>query len=123
MAAFSSSSHCSGVPSYILERGDSAREYRRRSSCISRTSDSSAAGVDLPGMRHFPYDRRASIDRDAPGDLESYLIAEVARTSGAGDAALDKQPAGRAPSLAPGDAVPERRGFGLARPKLIHVQK
>ncbi|KAJ1773749.1 hypothetical protein IW140_000280 [Coemansia sp. RSA 1813] len=29
------------IPQYILQRGDSAREYRRRSSTISRTSNSS----------------------------------------------------------------------------------
>ncbi|KAJ2871903.1 hypothetical protein FB639_004417, partial [Coemansia asiatica] len=29
------------IPQYILERGTSAREYRRRSSCMSRSSNSS----------------------------------------------------------------------------------
>ncbi|KAJ1843832.1 hypothetical protein LPJ73_005358, partial [Coemansia sp. RSA 2703] len=29
------------IPQYILERGASAREYRRRSSCVSRSSNSS----------------------------------------------------------------------------------
>ncbi|KAJ1797633.1 hypothetical protein LPJ56_000320 [Coemansia sp. RSA 2599] len=31
----------SNIPQYILERGTSAREYRRRSSCVSRSSNSS----------------------------------------------------------------------------------
>ncbi|KAJ2234007.1 hypothetical protein H4R99_001888 [Coemansia sp. RSA 1722] len=31
----------SNIPQYILERGASAREYRRRSSCMSRSSNSS----------------------------------------------------------------------------------
>lgn len=35
--------HNNFVPQFILERGESAREYRRRSSCISRNSNSSAS--------------------------------------------------------------------------------
>ncbi|KAJ2813954.1 hypothetical protein FBU31_007380, partial [Coemansia sp. 'formosensis'] len=33
---------CSHIPNYILERGNYAREYRRRSSCLSRGSNSSS---------------------------------------------------------------------------------
>ncbi|KAJ1736186.1 hypothetical protein LPJ61_000145 [Coemansia biformis] len=100
-----------GIPQYILERGDSAREYRRRSSCISRTSDSSV-GLELPGIRHLPPDSAAAADKSAvPGDLEAYLFAESARrmsTSGGGapryphdaQTASEKHSAEQAPSAA-----------------------
>ncbi|KAJ2716261.1 hypothetical protein H4R19_000749 [Coemansia spiralis] len=121
MAGFESS-QANGIPQFILERGDSAREYRRRSSCISRTSDSSAL-PDHFTTRFFLPEHRAAGDKGMPGDFESYHIVEAVREAGSSATALDKDSEAQAPPLAPESESSARRRFGFARPRLVHVQK
>ncbi|KAJ2785770.1 hypothetical protein H4R18_000316 [Coemansia javaensis] len=103
------------IPQYILDRGDSAREYRRKSSCNSRTSSDTSAGA--PGPLGAPATDRG-MGSDDPDD---YSFAYAAQSSSPSDhAAWDPLDGGEATF---GLTERRRRQFGVARPRLVHVQK
>ncbi|KAJ2240356.1 hypothetical protein GGI13_007697 [Coemansia sp. RSA 455] len=129
------------IPNYILERGNYAREYRRRSSCLSRGSNSSAhsytpatrdmmsSNTTLPNDMHFGYgdeELSSSVDLDnyqlgltlAPfsrHSINSPLESSLRQSSESSpdDYARLKTP--RNASVAAG-----QHKFGVARPRLVH---
>ncbi|KAJ1995887.1 hypothetical protein GGI25_000239 [Coemansia spiralis] len=138
------------VPHYILERGDSAREYRRRSSTISRTSNSStshatttmtptqfAASRDidiLPLMSsnvpsENPFGGYAR-PNDSYGDsgLAHYHMGMITSGSDNRDNGKDESRMlseatvvdDSSTSSPSDDANRQGKKFGLARPRLVH---
>ncbi|KAJ2549479.1 hypothetical protein EV175_004433 [Coemansia sp. RSA 1933] len=111
------------IPQYILERGASAREYRRRSSTISRTSNSSAYSSSMS-----PGDDVVSNSDQRPGEdvasiyginnLTTYTINDGSKNLFSQATSLD---GGADDNAAMRENVEVRSGrFGLARPRLVH---
>ncbi|KAI7835065.1 hypothetical protein BX661DRAFT_168236 [Kickxella alabastrina] len=67
------------IPQYILDRGASARDYRRRSSCVSRTSNSSINYTSLQKDEHFLEEELPHSEIvDLPEvNLENYQLSPV----------------------------------------------
>ncbi|KAJ1866153.1 hypothetical protein LPJ78_002070 [Coemansia sp. RSA 989] len=117
------------IPQYILDRGDYAREYRRRSSCISRTSDSSTS--QEPVANNY-FSENSSVRYKEPiTDLANYQLSNsdsgYARPpfmhknhsdkllSTGNQLGLDSDAHARKKS------EPTRQRFGVARPTLVHM--
>ncbi|KAJ2306514.1 hypothetical protein IWW55_001416 [Coemansia sp. RSA 2706] len=121
-------------PQYILDRGDTAREYRRRSSCISRTSDSSTAQDSSPFSQMYTPEVLATRTREEPGsDLAGYRFADTSSNLPAINETRSEEgiPVGGRPGIG-ADAIIStvrkgslgsagRKRFGVARPTLVHL--
>ncbi|KAJ1966242.1 hypothetical protein GGI12_000204 [Dipsacomyces acuminosporus] len=117
-----------GIPLYLLERGDSAREYRRRSSCASRIGNlplASRSRASSIGSNNPPQDLTSMLL--APGgpsqqdaeegttlfDLENYGINPTPQVAQV--AVEDRAERTRTTSITFGQR------FGIAKPKIIHL--
>ncbi|KAJ2061305.1 hypothetical protein GGI17_003155 [Coemansia sp. S146] len=129
------------IPNYILERGNYAREYRRRSSCLSRGSNASAHSY-TPATRdtmssnttssndvHFAYgdeELSSSVDLDnyqlgltlAPfsrHSINSPLESSMRQSNESSGDEYMRLKTPRNASVAAG-----QQKFGVARPRLVH---
>ncbi|KAJ2895404.1 hypothetical protein GGI21_005157 [Coemansia aciculifera] len=126
------------IPNYILERGNYAREYRRRSSAISRGSTSSTHSY-TPALRDpmsssntaIPNDMHLAFGDDEVSssfDLDHYQLGPASALSSrhslnptlrqSNDSSSDEYTRLKIPRNA-SVAAPQQR-FGVARPRLVH---
>ncbi|KAJ1824792.1 hypothetical protein GGH91_000496 [Coemansia sp. RSA 2671] len=130
------------IPNYILERGHYAREYRRRSSCLSRGSSSSAHSYASPAKETMTSNTTSSNDTNfgygdeellSSFDLDNYNLGSTpaepfSRHSlgsppefslrQAADSSGDDYTRLKLPRNASVAAGQQR--FGVARPRLVH---
>ncbi|KAJ2747193.1 hypothetical protein GGI20_000714 [Coemansia sp. BCRC 34301] len=129
------------IPNYILERGNYAREYRRRSSCISRGSNSSghsgalALRDTMSSNTALLNDMHSAYSDEEPSsnfDLDNYQLGPTAAPYFRHSVNSPSESSLRQSNDSTGDELARlkiprnasvaagQQKFGVARPRLVH---